>query len=106
MFMTFYYLYYNTENIQFNEFYTSEKTIKWTPLHLAASNGFIEIIKLLSENKNINTNIVDEIYFNNYNQILKLLLMILYFSFWKKPIDYATNEEIKKILNHQLMIYF
>ena len=51
-----------------------------TPLHLAVENGYIEIIKLLLECKEIDINIEDE-------QA-------------KKPIDYASNDEIKQLLNH------
>ena len=51
-----------------------------TPLHLAVEKEYIEIIKILLENKNIDVDIEDEQ--------------------GKKPIDYTSNNEIKKILSH------
>ena len=48
-------------------------------MHLAVEKGYLEIIKLLLKNKRINININD----NND----------------KKPIHYATNNEIKQLLN-------
>ena len=51
-----------------------------TPLHLAVENGSIRIIKLLLECKEIDINIEDEQ--------------------GKKPIDYASNDDAKQLLNH------
>ena len=50
-----------------------------TPLHLAVEKGYLEIIKLLLKNKDININVDDDQ--------------------CRKPIDYTTNNEIKQLLN-------
>ena len=47
-------------------------------MHLAVEKGYLEIVKLLLKNKGININTKD--------------------STGKKPIDYATNNEIKQLL--------
>ena len=51
-----------------------------TPLHLASEKGYLEIIKLLLKNKRIDIHAKDDQ--------------------GKKQTDYATNNEIKQILNH------
>ena len=50
-----------------------------TQLHIAVENGYFEIIKLLLECKEIDINVEDEQ--------------------GKKPIDYASNDDIKQLLN-------
>ena len=49
-------------------------------MHLAVEKGYLEIIKLLLKNKEIDINIENDK--------------------GKKPIDYATNDEIKQLLSH------
>ena len=50
------------------------------------------------KNKNIDVNIKDNIHFL-YLIMLKLFLNDFIFDFfWKKPIDYTTNNEIKQLL--------
>ena len=51
-----------------------------TALHLAVKNEYFDIIILLLKNNGININIKD--------------------CKGNKPIDYATNNEIKQLLNH------
>lgn len=51
-----------------------------TPLHLAVKNKYVDIIILLIKNNGIITDIKD--------------------NKGRKPIDYATNNEIKRLLNH------
>ena len=53
-------------------------------MHLAVENGYIGIIKLLLECKEIDINIEDEQ--------------------GKKPFDYASKDEIKQLLNHWLLV--
>ena len=50
-----------------------------TPLHLAVKNEYFDIIILLLKNNGINIDIEDDK--------------------GKKPIDYATNNEIRRLLN-------
>ena len=49
-------------------------------MHLAVEKGYFEITKLLLENKGIDIHFKDD---QN-----------------KEPIDYATNNEIKQLINH------
>ena len=49
-------------------------------MHFAVEKGYLEIIKLLLKNKKIDVQIEDDQ--------------------GKKPIDYATNDEIQKLLDH------
>ena len=51
-----------------------------TPLHFAVEKGNLEIIKLLLKNKTIDTRVEDDQ--------------------GRKPIDYAPNNEIQKLLDH------
>ena len=51
-----------------------------TPLHFAVEKGYFEIIKLLLTNKKIDIQIEDDQ--------------------GRKPIDYATNNEIQKLLRY------
>ena len=61
-------------------FYGNYRTHEKTPLHLAVEKEYIEIIKILLEHKSIDVNVEDEK--------------------GKKPIDYTSNNEILKLLNH------
>ena len=51
-----------------------------TPLHLAVKNEYFDIIILLLKNSGINIDIEDDK--------------------GRKPIDYATNNKIRQLLNH------
>lgn len=45
-----------------------------TPLHLASKYGYIEIIKILSERKDIDFNIMNFVWFNNL--IISILIIL------------------------------
>lgn len=60
-------------------------------MHIAVEKENIEIIKLLLEKKEINTNAKDNnVAINSYGFI---------FNLWKTPIELTKNQEIKQLLH-------
>lgn len=60
-------------------------------MHIAVEKENIEIIKLLLEKKEINTNAKDNnVAINSYGFIINL---------WKTPIELTKNQEIKQLLH-------
>ena len=56
-----------------------------TPLHLAVQREYIDIIKLILQNKDVNVDIEDDQ--------------------GKKPIDYTTNSQIIQLFNHWFLVH-
>ena len=73
-----------------------------TALHHAVKNGYIEIIELLLNHKNIDVNIKNEI----INLILiKSLLSIHDFHwlfFWQTPLEITDDDNIKKLFTKKI----
>lgn len=67
-----------------------------TALHIAASLGMIDIIRLLLQHNQINVNATDEIFKYKSNEVISDISWFFIF-FWKKPVDLCKNEEVKAL---------
>lgn len=69
-----------------------------TPLLLAVQNSCFEMIKLLLEQPNIEIDAKDHVQ-KYIKQNLNTKINGFYEIYWRTPIDFANNEEIKRLFN-------
>lgn len=75
-----------------------------TALHFAVINQNVDIVKLLLKAKNIDINIKDDVfYFFIWTKWKFIIFMIFLYNLCKKPIDYASTDEIRQLLNPWLI---
>lgn len=64
-----------------------------SPLHIAVKSNNCKIVELLLKHKGVDVNVLDHISHQN------LMKFHNKYSFGKKPVDYAENDEMKKLFS-------